>query len=70
MKINYDADVDVLMIRLRAGDYAESDEVAPNIIIDFDDQGLPLTIEILDARRLLGTANALTLELPLTVAVE
>ncbi len=70
MKINYDADVDVLTLRLRAGDYAESDEVAPNIIIDFDDKGLPLAIEILDVRRLLGTDNALTLELPLTVAVE
>ncbi len=68
MKIEYDAEVDVLMIYLRDGEYASSDEVAPNMIVDFDDEGVPLAIEILDARRVLRLeGKLLTLELPVAL---
>jgi uncharacterized protein YuzE len=64
MKIEYDSRVDVLMIYLREGDYASSDEVAPNMIVDFDDAGAPMAIEILNARSLLNIEGSLMLELP------
>ncbi len=64
MKIEYDASVDALVIQLRAGKYAGSDEVAPNVIMDFDEQGEPLAIEILNARRVLNLEGTLTLEVP------
>lgn len=62
MKVTFDASVDILYIRLREGDYAESDEVAQGIIIDFDKQGKPMAIEILDASTLLGQIDRIMLE--------
>lgn len=44
MKIHYDPEVDILMIYLRDGDFADSDQVAPNVIMDLDAQGEPLPI--------------------------
>ncbi len=64
MRIYYDPAVDVLMIYLRDGDYADSDQVAPNVIMDFDDQGAPLAIEIMQARKILQIENTLSLEVP------
>ena len=39
MKIKYDPTGDILLITLRErkGHYAESDEVAPGVIVDFDE---------------------------------
>ncbi len=67
MQIQYDPGVDVLMIRLRDGKVEESDEVAPGMIVDFDADGRPLSIEILNAQRLLSPDAKL--ELPLLVTV-
>jgi uncharacterized protein YuzE len=66
MQIAYDPEVDVLTIRLRDGEQAETDEVTPGMIVDFDQQGLPLSIEIVNATRLL---NREKLELPFVVTV-
>lgn len=66
MQIQYDPEVDVLTIRLRDGKQQETDEVSPGMIVDFDAQGLPLSIEILNATRVL---NREKLELPFTVIV-
>lgn len=66
MQINYDPEVDVLTIHLREGEQFGTDEVAPGMIVDFDDQGLPLAIEILNATRVL---NREKLELPFAVTV-
>lgn len=68
MKIRYDAEVDVLVIRLRSGSYAESDEVAPNIIVDFDQEGNPLAIEILNAKQTLQLEETLQVEFPFVVS--
>jgi uncharacterized protein YuzE len=67
MKIEYDTEADVLVIVLREGEYAESDEVAPNVIMDFDTQGEPLRIEILNARQVLGLQDRITLEIPVAL---
>ncbi|MEO8611797.1 MAG: DUF2283 domain-containing protein [Chloroflexota bacterium] len=67
MQIQYDPSVDVLIIRLRDGKVSESDEVAPGMIVDFDDEGRPLAIEILNAERVLSPDHKL--ELPFHMSV-
>ncbi|MBI1800989.1 MAG: DUF2283 domain-containing protein [Chloroflexi bacterium] len=62
MKVTYDESVDILYIRLREGDYEESNEVAEGMIVDFDRQGKPMAIEILDAAALLGEVDRVLLE--------
>ena len=48
MKIlNYDADVDILTIKL-GGDVFESDELEPGIIVDYDTEGAIVGIEVMD----------------------
>ena len=68
MKIAYDTEVDVLTIVLKDGDCAESNQISPYVIVDFDDQGVPLAIEILNAQRFLQTDGTLKLELPLQIS--
>lgn len=67
MRIQYDPGVDVLMIYLREGQVAESDEVAAGMIVDFDEEGRPLSIEILNAQRLLSPDSKLDLPFQLSV---
>jgi len=67
MQIQYDPSVDVLVIRLRDGKVAESDEVAPGMILDLDAEGRPLSIEILNAERLLSPDHKLELPFQLSV---
>lgn len=49
MKVSYDEEADALYIKLRDGDYDESDEVQEGIILDYDGEGNLLAIEILNA---------------------
>ena len=49
MKITYDQEVDILGIILSDADIEESDEDKPGIIIDYDDHGNVVGLEILDA---------------------
>ncbi|MBP0030903.1 DUF2283 domain-containing protein [Roseofilum sp. Guam] len=49
MKVKYDRQVDVLRITLKEVVIAESDEETPGIILDFDEQGNVVGIEILQA---------------------
>jgi uncharacterized protein YuzE len=48
MKIEYDQQADAMYIRLRTGTVAQSDEVRPGMVLDFDAQGRVLGIEMLD----------------------
>jgi uncharacterized protein YuzE len=54
MKIRYDAEVDILYIRLREGKIEESDEITPEIVADYDKDGKIMGLEILDASEVLG----------------
>jgi uncharacterized protein YuzE len=49
MKVEYDSDTDTLTVTLRRGVVAESDEHEPGLILDYDEAGDLLSIEVLDA---------------------
>ena len=51
MKINYDPEVDVLRILFNDNPIEESDEDKPGIILDYDNQGNVVGLEILDASK-------------------
>jgi uncharacterized protein YuzE len=49
MKVEYDGKTDILTVTLREGIVAESDEDKPGVILDYDEGGNLLSIEVLDA---------------------
>ena len=60
MKVMYDQESDILRILLNGSDIEESDEDKPGVIIDYDEQGNVVGLEILDASE--RTENPRTLE--------
>ena len=51
MKVNYDAKTDTLTVIFRDVPIAESDEEKPGVILDYDEDGNIVSIEVLDASR-------------------
>jgi len=49
MKVIYDPETDTLTIILAETPVAESDEDKPGVILDYDDKGNLVSLEILDA---------------------
>ena len=60
MKVEYDAETDTLTVVLRAGVVAESDEDKPGVILDYDDAGNLLSIEVLDASKRVEEPRSVT----------
>jgi YD repeat-containing protein len=63
MKVEYDSETDTLTVILRAGVVAESDEDKPGVILDYDDAGNLISIEILDASRRVEEPRMVTFSL-------
>lgn len=63
MKIEYDPRADAMYIRLLAGTVAESDEVRPGVVFDFDAAGRVLGIEMLDVSQRTDNPRELAMEL-------
>ena len=63
MKIEYDQQADAMYIRLRAGTVAESDEIRPGVVFDFDADGKVLGIEMLDVSLRADNPREIAMEL-------
>jgi len=57
MQIDYDPQADALYIQLREGDVNDTQEINQYIYVDVDQSGVPLGIEILFAKRVLGEVD-------------
>ncbi len=63
MKVQYDHRTDTLTILLTDAVVAESDEEKPGIILDFDEKGNLVSLEILDASQRIGLPNHIEYEM-------
>lgn len=63
MKIEYDQQADAIYIRLKVGTVAESEEVRPGVVLDFDAEGKVLGIEMLDVSERTDNPRELVMEL-------
>jgi len=69
MKLSYHADTDSLYIHLVERPGVEAEEVAPGIVVDFDDSGKPVGIDIEHAGNVLDLTTLETISLPLRATV-
>jgi uncharacterized protein YuzE len=63
MKVIYDPNTDTMTIILKESAVAESDEEKKGIIIDYDNQGDMVSLEILDAKKRITQPTQLVYEL-------
>ncbi len=64
MKVVYDQRTDTLSVVLREGSpVAESDEEKPGVILDYDEQGNLVSLEILDASRRVTEARSVDFQM-------
>ncbi|MCH7527883.1 MAG: DUF2283 domain-containing protein [Planctomycetes bacterium] len=63
MKLYYDPDVDALYLRLADVTVADSEEVRPGVILDFDDQDRVVAVEILNVKKHFPNADVKRLQL-------
>ena len=63
MKVIYDAQTDILTIILKDASVIESDEEKEGIILDYDDAGDVVSLEILDAKKRVGKPTQISYEL-------
>ena len=63
MKVIYDPETDTLDMIFRDGKVAESDEDKPGIILDYDADGKIVSIEVLDASKVMKQPIGISFEL-------
>ena len=62
MVIKYDKEIDVIYIKLTDAKVAESDEEKPGIILDYDEAGNIVGIEVLNASKKINQPNGVIYE--------
>ena len=62
MKIKYDKEVDIIYIQFSEKKIKESDEDKPGIIIDYDEKGNVVAIELLNASNKMENPNSVIYE--------
>jgi len=62
MVIRYEKELDIIYIKLSEGKVAESDEKKPGIILDYDESGNIMGIEILHASKKVNMPNGVLYE--------
>jgi uncharacterized protein YuzE len=62
MLIRYNKEVDVVYIQFSEKQVAESDEGKPGIILDYDNDGNIVGIEVLEASKKMGQPNGVIYE--------
>jgi uncharacterized protein YuzE len=65
MTFRYDPDTDMLYIELATGMSAESEEVAPGVVLDFDQTNRVIGIEIEDAGKFIDLSRLEISALPI-----
>jgi uncharacterized protein YuzE len=63
MKIIYDDETDTLTLIFNDGKISESDEIKEGIILDYDDKGKVVSMELLDASMQLKDPKSISYEL-------
>jgi uncharacterized protein YuzE len=66
MIFQYYQDTDMLYIKLAEGSSTESAEVAPGIVLDFDEQNRVIGVEIEDASKFIDLSRLELRALPIT----
>ena len=66
MKVIYDRETDTLSIILSDAPVAESDEEKPGVILDYDEAGNLISLEILDASTRVALPNCIEYQVPST----
>jgi uncharacterized protein YuzE len=61
MKVIYDEEADAIYLRLKETSYYESDEIKEGLILDYDEKGNLIGIEILDVSEYLSPEELATL---------
>jgi len=63
--VSYDTATDTLTVILRDAPVAESDEDKPGVILDYDEDGHLVSLEVLDASARVSDPRSVTLTLAL-----
>ena len=64
MKVTYDARTDTFSIIFKQDvEVAESDEDKPGVVLDYDDHGNLVSLEILDASKRIGETRRIEFEM-------
>jgi uncharacterized protein YuzE len=62
MKATYDPKTDTLSLELKSGPVAESDENKPGVILDYDEDGNLIGLEVLDASKRVAETRTMQFE--------
>ena len=70
MKIKYDEEADVIYLHFGKGKIIERDEIKNGLIVDYDEDGNPIAIEILNAKEVLANNPEISVDFsPMNVEV-